>query len=380
MFRLFSLLLLATLSSDVHTHVCLWAPMQRGAFDISTPGAHVCYRKPAPCGNVNSTSSSPRTSLVAGSRYTVQFQQNLNHYYTVKPGALDISFAVGLNPADSDFRVLHSFPDYNAMNQITQTNFSVEINLPDQPCDECVLRVRYITNNPEEEDHGNVFHQCSDVTLTSKAPETQQDKPATQSIQKFQMTGEEDPHDCCAPESFSNAFFHVIPVIDFRAEGVIYYDQKAQQMRVTVLNNGGRGNTTFDGAFDMWMNFTSGNQYYYNRNTGACDLYGLDFWNDWCFGNKYNQSEDFVAADVRCVASMPPGEQCHQWRNGEFLFEVFASSSCLPAGISRPSGEQYQYFKGKVGPLPPATFVPNPVCQKQTKAKHASPGWMKVHF
>ncbi|CAF5151824.1 unnamed protein product, partial [Rotaria sp. Silwood1] len=51
-------------------------------------------------------------------------------------------------------------------NQITQTNFSIEINLPNQPRDECVLHVRYLSNNPLEDDHGTVFHQCSDIILT----------------------------------------------------------------------------------------------------------------------------------------------------------------------------------------------------------------------
>jgi hypothetical protein len=375
MHLVFSFFVLLIIGNGVHMHLCLWAPMQRGEFDISVPGAHPCYRKIGPCGNINSSSSSPRTSLVAGSKYKVEFQQNLNHYYTVEPGALDISFAVGLNPSEKDFRVLHSFSDYNAMNQITQTNFSVEINLPNEPCDECVVRVRYLSNNPEEADHGTVFHQCSDVKLTKSLGNIlKQEK-----IELVEKRNE-DPHDCCAPESYVNGFFHIIPAIDYRSEGMIFYDQKAKQMRVTVNVNGGRGNTTYDGIFDMWMNFTSGYQYYYNRNSGACDLYGLDYWNDWCFGNKYNQSEDFVAADIQCTSPFGPSHKCNQWRNGEFLFETYATTDCLPSSISRPSGERFDYLRGSSGSIPPSTFVPNPVCLKQTKVKHASSRWMKLHF
>ncbi|UJR25680.1 hypothetical protein I4U23_007031 [Adineta vaga] len=376
-----SLAVLSILGNGVYMHICMWAPIQRGQFDISVPGAHPCYRKIGPCGNINASSSSPRTSLVAGSKYKVEFQQNLNHYYTGKPGALDITFAVGLNPSENDFRVLHSFSDYNAMNQITQTNFSIEIDLPNQACDECVLRVRYLSNNPEEDDHGTVFHQCSDIKLTQSSLNVlKQQEEKEEKIEKELIQHQEDPHDCCAPESYLNGFFHVIPAIDYRAEGLIFYDQKAKQMRVIVTTNGGRGNTTFDGTFDMWMNFTSGRQYYYNRNTGACDLYGLDYWNDWCFGNKYNQTEDFVAADVQCTSPYGPSRHCHQWRNGEFLFETLATSDCLPSSISRPSGERIDYIKGSIGPIPPSTFVPNPVCVKQKKVKHASKRWMKMHF
>ncbi|CAF0779537.1 unnamed protein product [Adineta ricciae] len=375
----YPLFVLLTLGNGVYTHICMWAPMQRGQFDISTPGAHPCYRKIGPCGNVNSSSSSPRTSLVAGSKYKVEFQQNLNHYYTGNPGALDISFAVGLNPAEDDFHVLHSFSDYNAMNQITQTNFSVEIDLPSQTCDECVLRVRYLSNNPEEDDHGTVFHQCSDVKLTQSFSNALKPKKFEEKTEKPIVQHNEDPHDCCAPESYTNAFFHIIPAIDYHSEGLIFYDQKAKQMRVIVTVNGGRGNTTFDSTFDMWMNFTSGRQYYYNRNTGSCDLYGLDYWNDWCFGNKYNQTEDFVAADVKCTSPYGQTRNCNQWRNGEFLFETLSDSACFPSSISRPTGERIDYLKGAVTPIPPATFVPNPVCMKQTKVKHASVRWMRMH-
>jgi hypothetical protein len=378
MHLVFSLLVLFIVGHGVHMHLCLWAPMQRGTVDISTPGAHPCYRKIGPCGNMNSSSSSPRTSLVAGSKYKVEFQQNLNHYYTVKPGALDISFAEGLNPSENDFRVLHSFSDYNSMNQITQTNFSIEINLPSQACDECVLRVRYLSNNPEEDDHGTVFHQCSDIKLTQSLLNSLKKEEKIQLIEEKER--KEDPHDCCAPETYVNGFFQIIPAIDYRSEGVIFYDKKSQQMRVSVAVNGGRGNTTYDGMFDMWMNFTSGNQYYYNRNSGTCDLYGLDYWNDWCFGNKYNQSEDFVAADVDCSSKFGPTHQCNQWRNGEFLFETFATNECLPSSISRPSGERIDYLRGSTAPIPPATFVPDRVCLKQTKVKHASSRWMKFHF
>ena len=376
----FSLFILTLLSNGVHMHICMWSPKQRGDVDISEPGARPCYRKIGPCGIDNSTATSPRTTLTAGSKYKVQFQQNLNHYYTGEPGSLDVSFAVGLNPAESDFHVLHSFSDYNSMNQITQTNFSIEIDLPNQACDECVLRVRYLSNNPEEDDHGTVFHQCADIKLTQSIRNQFSRSKSIQSNKQVPKQRKDDPHDCCAPESYETAFLHVIPEIDFRSEGIIFYDKQANQMRVIVTVNGGRGNSTYDGTFDMWMNFTSGYQWYYNRNTGACDLYGLDFWNDWCFGNKYNQSEDFVAADVKCSSTLQPASQCNQWKNGEFVFETFATNECQPSSISRPNGERTDYFRGRSGPIPSHVFVPNPVCHRQTKVKHASNGWMRLHL
>jgi len=383
MHLVFSLLLLFIIGNGVHMHLCLWSPIQRGPVpDILQPGAEQCHRKIGPCGNINATSESPRVSLVAGSRYRVNFQQNLNHYYTGNPGALDISFAVGLNPTEDEFRVLHSFSDYNSMNQITQTNFSIEVDLPNEPCNECVLRVRYLSNNPEEADHGSVFHQCADIKLTQSLINKlkKEKKQKIEVVKTINKERKDDPHDCCAPESYMTGFVHIIPAIEYHAQGVIFYDKKAQQMRVSVTVNHGRGNASYDGSFDMWMNFTSGYQWYYNRNTHTCDLYGLDYWNDWCFGNKYNQTEDFVAADVQCISQFGPEHQCNQWRNGEFVFETYATNECLPSSISRPNGERTDYIRGRIGPIDPEVFIPNEACHRETKVKHAPSRWMKLHF
>ena len=68
-----ALLLVAAVATG---HICVWSPMQRQPFAINTPGARTCFRYLPPCGNI--TAGAPLTKLVAGSRYTVQLQQNLN--------------------------------------------------------------------------------------------------------------------------------------------------------------------------------------------------------------------------------------------------------------------------------------------------------------
>ncbi|CAF1074652.1 unnamed protein product [Didymodactylos carnosus] len=339
-------------------HLCLWQPMQRGNFSISTPGSHDCYRKLAPCGGYNSSTSKQRTTLEAGTMYSVRFQQHLNHYYPPNPGTLDISFAVGLDPPEQDFRTLVSFNDYNPMNHNTQTNFSIPIQLPNQQCDQCVLRVRYLTNNADEEDQGKTFHQCSDIQLTKSPtnaihPVFDEKPPAKQQ--------KNDPHDCCTPPSFQTYFIHHIPDIDYTSSGVIYYDQPSEQMRISLQADGVK--------YNMWMNFTSGMQYYHNVNNKTCILFGLDLWNDWCYGNTFNQSEDFLAANVSCSSST--FAFCNQWQNGDFLFES-SSPGCYPAALSRTSSaERTAYFGAKNGPFPKEVFQPDPICLKQTVMKHA---------
>ena len=343
--------------SSISGHLCLWQPMQRGNFSLDPPGSHDCYRKMSPCGGFNSSTSKHRTILEAGTNYTILFQQHINHYYPANPGQLDISFAVGLDPREENFRSLISFDDYNPMNHNTQTNFSIPIQLPNEPCDYCVLRVRYLTNNPDEEDRGTTFHQCSDIQLKKGSQHVTQSN-----FNRIQpVKHQNDSHDCCAPRSFQTRFIHRIPAIDYVSSGIIYYDQPSKQMRISLFS--------MDIQYDMWMNFTSGKQYYYNANETTCHLFGLNSWNDWCYGNTFNQSEDFANANISCSSDV--SQTCNQWQNGDFLFQS-TTNGCYPAALNRASNdEQMLYFNAKNGPFPSEIFQPDPICLKQTKLTHS---------
>ncbi|CAF3976837.1 unnamed protein product [Rotaria sp. Silwood1] len=369
MFRL-SVILISIVSLTIG-HICVWQPRQRGTLNIDMPDSGECYRKPSPCGGINGLEGGKRTKIQAGKAYTIEFQQNLNHYYTNNPGNMDISFAIGLNPEENDFQILKSINDYNPMNQLTQTNFSVDIRLPNVTCKQCVLRVRYVTNNPAENDHGTTFHQCSDIELTSKSIKENEKivKQAEQRLlnedKKANITKQQNSHDCCAPQSFLTFFVHHIPQIEFYSSGIIYYDKPSQYMRVSLIAGDGESNKAQNGKFDMWMNFTSGLQYYHNINDKKCYVLGLDYFNDWCFGNKYNQSEDFVAKNVKCKSHTG---LCNQWKNGDFIFEAYANrtrSGCYPAGIYRLStGERTDYYYSLDGPFSPEIFQPDELCLK----------------
>lgn len=82
-------------------------------------GEGSCYRKNGPCGG---QSAGPvLTNLKAGQKYTVQFQQNLNHYFVDNPGWMEAAIAPNPNPSEADFKPFgQQIRDYNAMNMITQ--------------------------------------------------------------------------------------------------------------------------------------------------------------------------------------------------------------------------------------------------------------------
>ncbi len=345
---LLNFILLLFYVCSIHGHLCLWKPMQRGNFSLDPPGSHDCYRKFEPCGGFNSSTSKGRTTLEAGAKFNISFQQHLNHYYPGNPGKVDISFALGLDPLEEDFRILNSFNDYNPMNHNTQTNFTILIQLPNETCDQCVLRVRYLTNNPDEEDHGKTFYQCSDIQLIKSSNNIVE--PIFDEIPLVKHVN--DPHDCCTPPSFQIEFIHWIPDIVSSSSGVIYYDKPSQQMRISMIVSGIE--------YEMWMNFTSGKQYYLNVNEKTCRLFGLDLWNDWCYGNTFNQSEDFSRENIGCLSGS--FDSCNRWINGDFLFDS-TLLGCYPNALSRLStGEKTVYFNQKNGPFTPDIFQPDPIC------------------
>lgn len=165
-----------------------------------------------PCGGV--ASADPLTTLTGGQNFNVLFQQNLNHFYIENPGKLVVDFANNPSPTEEDFSPLGlPVADYNAvsdfiflvgfylfflqMNEITQTNFSVNVAIPNIDCDHCVVRLRYISQNPTENDRGMTFYQCADVKVT-KSTEVEVKVAPTAPV-----TGNITALECCTQKQFS---------------------------------------------------------------------------------------------------------------------------------------------------------------------------------
>eukprot|EP01112_Ceratiomyxa_fruticulosa_P010095 TRINITY_DN265_c0_g1_i7.p2 TRINITY_DN265_c0_g1~~TRINITY_DN265_c0_g1_i7.p2 ORF type:complete len:167 (+),score=44.94 TRINITY_DN265_c0_g1_i7:1054-1554(+) len=161
--RTFTALVFISFLLAVHAHICVWEPRQRGELSIDFPGDPSCYMVDGPpCGG--STPGNPLTTLKGGSQYTIEFQQNLNHWYPNNPGVIvaDITSSPSNNTWQSFGQALN---DYPARDMVTQTNFTISGTVPNFNCVGCVLRVRYISNNPYEGSNSNVFYQCSDINI-----------------------------------------------------------------------------------------------------------------------------------------------------------------------------------------------------------------------
>ena len=184
------------------------------------------------------------------------------------------------------------------------------------------------------------------------------------------QTGVGVPGDCCAPEQFSTNFIHKIPAINYESNGIIWYDAKNQYQRMDVQIGKGEGTSIYDGQFSMISNFSNGIEYYFNVNNNTCALYGLDYWNSWCFGAEYNQSEVLTNLNTKCINDMNNAKECKQWINQGFIFQSYNGANngeqCLPSSISRQDGEVWLYHGFKPGPFDiKNTFTPSPICTEK---------------
>eukprot|EP01133_Synstelium_polycarpum_P005673 gene5673-6552_t len=145
----------------IGSHLCLENPPQRGGFNVSGPGDSSCYKPFPPCGNM--APGKPVMTLPAGQPFQIKFQQNYNHYYAPNPGFMDA--AISYNGDNGTFKPVGDIiADYYALDMVSQTNFYFNIIVPTQTCTNCVLRVRYVSNNAGEGKYPD-FVQCSDISI-----------------------------------------------------------------------------------------------------------------------------------------------------------------------------------------------------------------------
>jgi hypothetical protein len=129
-------------------HICLLSPPQRGGVPAGLqPGDDACFH-PFKCGVAP---GAPVATLAGGQGYAVTLQQNLNHWNPGWPGIMDVAIAASAAAGDAgNWTTLTSVPDYWPHLQAAQTNFTVPVYVPNEPCIGCVLRVRYLPNKPTE--------------------------------------------------------------------------------------------------------------------------------------------------------------------------------------------------------------------------------------
>lgn len=341
--------LLSSAALYANAHLCVWEPPQRGgAIMPETPGYSPCYLKDGPCGEV--ASGEPLANLVGGSEFTIKFQQNLNHFTKENPGSLVADFAIGSDPVESDFSPLGlPIADYNAMNMITMTNFTVSVTVPNVDCPHCVLRMRYLSNNPKEDDRGTTFYQCSDVSVTKQQdnvfiPESletaklirQYDNAVTSAVSDHFNHQDNQDHSCCSADGFTMEGYETSSPYRNPTSKKYFFDSKKQMFRIDT--NSGTGTDVKDGYFQMFNNFTSGIEYYHNVHANTCDMYHCDLWDQWCYGSVNSQQH---ATTIKMGSETADVWQMH---GNDFSF-TNQRKDCIPLGMNRATtGETTVYF------------------------------------
>ena len=300
-------------------------------------------------------SGAPLATLTGGSQFNVLLQQNLNHFYRDDPGSIIADFAQLADPTEEDFAALEGdsqVADWNAMNMITQTNFTLTVTVPNVDCEHCVLRVRYVSQNPTE-DHGGspTFHQCADITVrksdsASATPATAPATPATPATSTNSSSAEDLGNlDCCAPKQFVLEGYETS---QWRNPTHLTYYFDAESQRLRIDSDSGDGTTTKDGTHQMFNDFASGIEYYYHAAEDTCDLYGLNIWSDWCYGAYNSQTRSALPVRV--------GDQLADvWSmdGGNDFFWTAVRGSCTPvskvrsgtgAGASSATAEATYYY------------------------------------
>jgi len=278
------------------------------------------------------------------------------------PGRLQADFAEVADPTEEDFYPLgQPIADWNGMNMITQTNFSIRVTVPNIDCDHCVLRMRYISQNPTE-DHGGspTFHQCADVKVTKTDAAAQKAHKETKESKVKSSTGS----DCCAPKQFTLEGYETGSGWRNPTKMNFYFDAVNELFRIDT--NSGSGETAKDGSFKMYNDFKNGIEYYYNVATDNCDLYGLNLWSDWCYGSINSQ---IYAQTVRVG-----DEAADVWKmDGNDFYWSNIQDSCTPVSKTRSSsGEATYYYNLVEGPLPEGWFDLPKACTDAAKGVEAN--------
>ena len=352
------------LSTTVSAHICLTYPMMRGPKKPSLyPGDDLCFQRTPDCGAL--VKGAPTATFVAGTPTSVQFQQNLNHWYQARPGHFDVAISYD---DEKTWDVIGSLSDFPANNMNTQTYFNVPVVFP-KPAASAVLRARYVSNNPNEVSPANntdaIFYSCSDIEIVAPGnwatgmlkaamkttPQTSQMK-AKVHVSRPTTVENVVGESCVTPNRFASGGVEY----DFQGNQIlsheISYDTIASMIRWK------RSNKYLGGSYEMtdYWNLTlqpAGYtpQYIVGlKGDGSCSMYGGDVFFPWQYGpqngmawrkNETKGNENIMHFDIasngmRLSASILAGNTgClpKGWSMGQNRVELISTEmSSFPAG------------------------------------------------
>ncbi|KAJ9449029.1 hypothetical protein DIPPA_06027 [Diplonema papillatum] len=319
---------------SAHGHICLTSPMMRGAHPPLYPGDKLCYQRTPPCGAL--VKGPPTATYIAGNPTVITFMQNLNHWWTPKPGHFDL--AVSYDDGAEWVMLGEPISDFPANNMNTQTFLNIPVVFP-KPAASALVRARYISHNENEVDPANntdaIFYSCSDVEIIAPggwgpdAAAKVAKQPAAPKAREEKRREQADVDACVAPPAFvatgTQYDFRGLPIMDH----AIAYDSNFPMVRWD------RNNTAYGGGLattDYWnltllaAGYTP--QYIYGlEGPGTCRLYGGDKFTPWQFGPQNGMVYDGNSTDNEYMHFSIPSNA------GRFTARAFGEH-CVPAIVS----------------------------------------------
>ena len=143
--------------------------------DIQTPASRYGPEeiKDAPCGHPNNPPGlNPPHVYEPGETITVVIDEYIGHN-----GHMRIAFA----ESDQDIVTVTAFDDFDNFPGVLVDNIPdppggglhmVDVTLPDQPCDNCVLQVIQVMYDDNGFQEGDLYYSCADITLSFEGAST----------------------------------------------------------------------------------------------------------------------------------------------------------------------------------------------------------------
>jgi len=318
----------------VNGHLCLITPPQRGNLSIAVPGDSACFRRIGPCG-INDAAT-PSIVWTAGTKAEVHFQQNLNHWWAQSPGYLDVSISLQASDlSEESFRNLAIIDDFPARDMVKQTNFTLTVDVPLITTSHAVLRVRYVSNNPEEIYPANnthaTFYQCADIAIRAAPNEV----------------------GCCAPTQWKSNIVLEDSVTGSQRISV-FYDATSKKIRWDYIDEGLTTITDYvtEKEYVIFGDF--------NSTSAKCEVYGPDVWVDWCYGKGTNANQFIGTRGEDVLIFENPSDKFHYYATN------LTDGTCPPLREEQHVGEKdnrrFTYRDLHVGKLDPAVFQPPSSC------------------
>jgi len=342
-----------------NAHICSIYPHQRGDLNISIPGHDSCYRRSGYCGGIEFKGK--KTAFLAGSQATFLIQQNLNHWNATNPGYIDVSISYKLLPTPQDWTVLATIDDYPAFDQVTQTNFSIVIRIPNKAASHAIIRFRYQSNNLDEVDKNTtIFFNCADIQIISNSRSHEEEINDSENSDN-QLLPNLKKFSCNTPLRWSITAVELNQQLGY-IEHKIYYDvvnNRTRWERTGYLESSSQKSTLI-----LINNYNTLIEYVIDPNMKTCSLYGSDMFYGWNYG----------VSGMNYVGIVHQNKQIlHEWSNPTNLHKWLATQKCEPyAHILQQTS--IIFGQAEYTNFPANTFTPPSFCSGElVQLKGCSP-------